>query len=189
MADTIKKLTVRNKLFCKEYIKDFKGTKAAIRAKYSKKTAHAQANRLLKDAEIQKEIQRLINKELNTTPEELQYRLLQELKAIAYCRPEENQEIVTETIPATEDNPEYTIQHVVTKDTKDFIHKGAVVAIKENEKGVIEVKYGDKLKAIEILGKHGGLFEGSAGNVPDEKPLTREETIARIKELNEKNQK
>jgi len=39
--------------FCHEYVIDFNGTQAAIRAGYSKKTAYAQANQMLDDLEVQ----------------------------------------------------------------------------------------------------------------------------------------
>lgn len=40
MATKKKKLTDKQKMFCKEYLIDFNGTQAAIRAGYSKKTAN-----------------------------------------------------------------------------------------------------------------------------------------------------
>ena len=46
-------LNQRQELFCREYIKDLNGTQAAIRAGYSKKTADRMAYELLKKPEIQ----------------------------------------------------------------------------------------------------------------------------------------
>ena len=48
--------------FVEEYAKDRNGTQAAIRAGYSRKSAHAQACRLLSDAEIQRLIEEQIEK-------------------------------------------------------------------------------------------------------------------------------
>lgn len=42
----------RHELFCREYIIDYIGTQAAIRAGYSKKTAHVQASELLKNPKV-----------------------------------------------------------------------------------------------------------------------------------------
>ena len=42
--ETIKQLTHKEELFCQEYIKDFNGTQAAIRAGYSPKTARSIAS-------------------------------------------------------------------------------------------------------------------------------------------------
>ena len=55
-------MTDKQKLFCKEYLVDLNATQAAIRAGYSEKTAYSQGQRLLKDVEIQEEIQKLMNK-------------------------------------------------------------------------------------------------------------------------------
>lgn len=46
-------LTEKQKLFCKEYLKDFNGTQAAIRAGYSEKSACAIANENLRKPYIQ----------------------------------------------------------------------------------------------------------------------------------------
>lgn len=45
-------ITDKQKRFCHEYIKDFNGKQAAIRAKYSEKTATMQASRLLTNANV-----------------------------------------------------------------------------------------------------------------------------------------
>jgi len=48
-----KPLTDKQKRFCEEYLIDFNGTQAAIRAGYSKKTAQQQASRLLSNVVVQ----------------------------------------------------------------------------------------------------------------------------------------
>jgi phage terminase small subunit len=57
-----KELNLRQLMFCKEYIIDFNGTQAAIRAGYSKKTANEQASRMLANVNIQDQIQKESNK-------------------------------------------------------------------------------------------------------------------------------
>jgi len=52
-------LSDKQRAFCREYVRDYNGTQAAIRAGYSKKTAQEQASRLLSKVIIQKEIARL----------------------------------------------------------------------------------------------------------------------------------
>ncbi len=56
------KLTDQQDLFCYEYIIDLNGTQAAIRAKYSEKTAAQTASRLLSNVNIQARIQELVKK-------------------------------------------------------------------------------------------------------------------------------
>ena len=48
--------------FCREYIKDFNGTQAAIRAGYSEKTAEVQASQLLSKLKVQEKLKELIDK-------------------------------------------------------------------------------------------------------------------------------
>ncbi len=55
-------LNEKQKQFCNEFIIDFNGTQAAIRAGYSKKTANEQAAQLLAKLSIQSYIKELIEK-------------------------------------------------------------------------------------------------------------------------------
>ncbi|MEW8091257.1 MAG: terminase small subunit [Candidatus Thiodiazotropha endolucinida] len=56
------KLNPRQQMFCREYIIDFNGTRAAIAAGYSEKTARTTAAKLNAKGNIQKAIQELIQK-------------------------------------------------------------------------------------------------------------------------------
>ena len=54
-------LNDRQGLFVSEYIKDMNATQAAIRAGYSQKTAYSQGQRLLKNVEIKKAVEELLD--------------------------------------------------------------------------------------------------------------------------------
>lgn len=58
-------LTEQQKLFCKEYVKDFNATQAATRAGYSENTAHAQGCRLLKHVKAAEYIEELKEKRMD----------------------------------------------------------------------------------------------------------------------------
>lgn len=60
-------LTPQQEAFCREYIIDLNGTKAAIRAGYSEATAANQASRLLGKDEIKRFIQKLLDKRAKRT--------------------------------------------------------------------------------------------------------------------------
>lgn len=45
-------LTLQQQRFCREYVKDFNGTRAAIRAGYSERTAQEQSSRLLSNVKV-----------------------------------------------------------------------------------------------------------------------------------------
>ena len=67
-------LEEKQKMFCQEYLVDFNGTKAAIKAGYSKKTAAEQASRLLRKVKVQTYLQQLIenrNKRTNITQDDV----------------------------------------------------------------------------------------------------------------------
>lgn len=67
-------LEEKQKMFCKEYLVDFNGTQAAIRAGYSKKTANEQASRLLTKVNVQTYLKQLIekrNKRTNITQDDV----------------------------------------------------------------------------------------------------------------------
>ena len=67
-------LEEKQKMFCKEYLVDFNGTQAAIRAGYSKKTANEQASRLLAKVNVQTYLKHLIekrNKRTNITQDDV----------------------------------------------------------------------------------------------------------------------
>lgn len=51
-----KPLTLKQEMFCKEYIKDFNGTRAAMEAGYSKKTAYKIASENLRKPQIIKRL-------------------------------------------------------------------------------------------------------------------------------------
>lgn len=77
------KLTDKMEQFCNEYIIDFNATQAAIRAKYSEKTAYSIGNENLKKPEIKERIAELINEHIDGTRSELKKKVLDELEKLA----------------------------------------------------------------------------------------------------------
>ena len=78
------KLTPKQALFCKEYLVDLNATQAAIRAKYSKKTAKQQGTENLAKPIIQQEIERLMQKrseKVEITADWVLNRLVEEAEA------------------------------------------------------------------------------------------------------------
>lgn len=56
------KLTLKQEMFCKEYIIDFNGNQAAIRAGYSQKSARSMASQLLTNLNVQHYLKFLVSK-------------------------------------------------------------------------------------------------------------------------------
>lgn len=139
-------LTDQKRRFAEEYLKDLNITQAAIRAGYSPKTAYSSGQRLLKDVEVKALINSRMQKREKRT-EITQDRVLEELAAIGFYD--------------VADYAEVKHGRVILKDTAQIpIEKRAAIAgIKESRTGT-EVKLSDKLRALELLGRHLGMFDG-----------------------------
>ena len=143
------KLTVKQFIFCSEYVKDFNGTQAAIRAGYSKKTARNQANRLLTKVHIQKEIKKLTEKHLkkNEMTADKAFELMckhatYDIKSVM--------DVVQIKLKDLLDR-EYIEDHVQLNDWKDV--DGTLISEIQQTKDGIKVKLPDRQKALEQIGK------------------------------------
>lgn len=142
-------LNPKQKRFCAEYLKDLNAAQAAIRAKYSKKTARSIGQRLLTNVDIEKEIKSLM-KERSERTRITQDRVLEELAILAhsniknYIEPQQN-----------------TKGFVIFKDIDKISEEEAraIESIKANYKeGRIEFKLHSKTKTLEMIGRHLGMF-------------------------------
>ena len=165
----VARLTERQRRFCDEYLIDLNATKAAIRAEYSEKTAYSMGQRLLKNVEVKKYIDELIEARQRRT-EITQDRVLRELAIIAFSNAADYAAVVErEAFLEAEDGEKIklldedgkpvmyrTVEPVLTADlTED--QKRALSVIKKGRDG-FEVKPYDKVRALELLGKHLGMF-------------------------------
>jgi len=74
-----KKLTPKQSKFCLEYLKDFNGAQAYIRAGFSKKGARQGASRLLTNVDVQQELLRNTQKQAKKADITIEW-IIQELK-------------------------------------------------------------------------------------------------------------
>ncbi|MDL2318081.1 terminase small subunit [Eubacteriales bacterium OttesenSCG-928-A19] len=165
------KLNDRQQLFVEEYLVDRNATQAAIRAGYSKKAAKQIGSRLLTNEDVATEIQArraVVSEKLEITQE----RVLQELAAIGFARMPNYATVTTEPAEKLGIHPitgEVTLlpagwdQYVKVIDTAALsdIQGAAIASIKQGAHG-IEVKLHDKARALEMLGKHLGIFDTNA---------------------------
>lgn len=151
------KLTAKQIRFVDEYLVDLNATQAAIRAGYSEKTAAATAARLLRNVNIQNEISRR-QKDLQRRTEVTQERVVKELARIAFANIADYVHVETQT-RTKDDGTETTYQIVMLSETEDLSadQRAALAAVKQSVNGV-EIKLHDKIKALELLGRHIGLF-------------------------------
>lgn len=143
-------LSDQQKRFCEEYIIDFNGTRAATKAGY--KSAKTQASRLLSQDNIQQYVQKLISERserVKVTADDVVY----ELSKLALVNVEDLYcEITGELLPISEMN-EKAKAAISSLETKS-IRVG-----KDSYKKVKVAKTYSKEKALELLGKHLGIYE------------------------------
>jgi phage terminase small subunit len=144
------KLTDKQQRFCEEYLIDLNATQAAIRAGYSEKTgASIGAENLIKP-EIQNYISELQQKRCERTKITSDM-VLQELGKIGFSNVQDYLE------------GDLSIKNLATIERKkaDAVSsiKKSVTEFEGGSKTVVEFKLHDKLKALEMIGRHIGFFE------------------------------
>lgn len=82
------KLTDKQELFAREYLKDLNATQAAIRAGYSEKTAQVQSSRLLSNAMVQQYVSELAKERNIRVGIDADYVLRQAVKLHERCMQE-----------------------------------------------------------------------------------------------------
>lgn len=150
-------LNERQKKFCDEYLIDLNATQAANRAGYSEKTAYSMGQRLLKNVEVAAYIEKRRGAQINRT-QITQDRVLVELAKVAFADGTDFATVGKRnrvTLVPTDDLPPEK--------------RAAVASVKKGAKGAVEVKTYDKVKALELLGRHLGMFDGAGGEKAPEK--------------------
>lgn len=142
------KLTEKQQRFIDEYLIDLNATQAAIRAGYSVKTAREQASQNLTKLNIQQAISEKMAERSKRTGVN-QDRVVMELAKIAFVN-------AADVI----DSDDATIKAGATADDTAAIQsvKVKVIPTKEGEGVEREIRLNDKLKALELLGKHLGMW-------------------------------
>lgn len=159
-------LTERQARFVAEYLVDLNATEAAKRAGYSEKTAYSIGFENLRKPEIQDAIQTAMAQREKRTAI-TQDRVLQELARVAFANGTDFARVVVREEPVYALDEEGDLRQVVrrtqTVEIVDTAHvdpekRAAISCIKEGKHG-IEVSSYDKLRALELLGKHLGMFD------------------------------
>lgn len=163
------KLTEKQKIFVNEYLVDLNATRA-YKVAYSnvKKddTAAVNGNRLLRNAKVKEYLdERMREREKRT--EITQDKVLEELAAIAFSNGSKYAKVIEEIV--YDENGEVLLDHdgnivkqkvveLVLTDELSETDKKAIASIKRGKNG-IEISTCDKVRALELLGKHLGMFK------------------------------
>ena len=128
-------LNEKQKQFCNEYLIDFNGAQAAIRAGYSKKTANRIASRLLSNVDIQAYLKELIEKRN---------------ERIQITQDEVIKDIIEVKNRCMQKAPVMRFD----KEIKEYMQ-----ATDEFGRNVWQFDAGNANKALDMLAKHTGLYE------------------------------
>ncbi|WP_270462544.1 terminase small subunit [Faecalibacillus intestinalis] len=142
-----RKLTDKQKKFVEEYLIDLNATQSAIRAGYSPKTANEQGARLLANVSIQEAISKAMAERSRRTGIN-QDRIVQELARIAFVK-------ITDVVdPDGEINTNASDDDLACIESYKVEDSDSVNGSSSKR----EVKLASKIKALELLGKHVGMW-------------------------------
>lgn len=163
-------LTPKQRKFVGEYLVDLNATRAAIRAGYSEKTANRIGSELLVKTCIREAIAAAQARREQRT-EITADRVVAELAKIAFADPR--------------DVMEWGPNGVILKDSADLTEGQAASVAEVSETttkdgGSLRLKKHDKVKALELLGRHLGMFTDKVKNEisgPDGGPVDQLFTV------------
>jgi phage terminase small subunit len=141
------KLNFQQEIFCQEYVKDFVGSHAAIRAGYSEHSARDIASGFLAQPHFRARVAELLKERRQEYPHTID-RMREEVQRIAFANPFE----LIKSLSSTGKLKVKTLRDIPNR------LKPAVKSIKQLKDGV-EITFHDKVAALEMLAKHFGFFE------------------------------
>lgn len=182
--DEVKTLTNKQKVFVNEYLKDLNATRAyktAYKNIKSEETAATNGSKLLRNTKVAQEIQKRMDERAKRT-EITQDKVLKEIARLAFTD-------ITSIVSVKKfkiNIGEYS--KVVIKDFSELTEdqRACISGVKETKLG-IEVSFCSKERALELLGRHLGMFNDKlqlSGEVKTGNPfagLTTEELKEIIK--------
>lgn len=142
-------MTKKQKRFVEEYLIDLNATQAAIRAGYSPETAYSIGSENLKKPEIRVCIEKAMAERSKRTGIN-QDRIIMELAKIGLLNPKDLVDFDEATVK--EEATEEDLAAIASVRVKRF-------PTKDGEGIEREIKMHDKTKALELLGRHFGMFK------------------------------
>lgn len=155
-------MSPKERLFYHEYLVDLNATQAAIRAGYSEKSAAVLAARLLRKVHIRDAIELEMQKREKRTDITAD-KVIKELAKIAFSDPRKLFNSQGKLQPITD----------LDENTASIISSIESVTVGNAEYGIGEItkiKLWDKIRALELLGKHLKLFSDRIEIEVNEKP-------------------
>ena len=150
------KLTAKQKHFVQEYLKDLNATQAAIRAGYSENSAMEQGYQLLQKTSVQSSIQKAFDKRSERTQITVD-KVLRELALVGFAN----------AADYFSWGKTITIQESCDLTREQCAVVAEVSETETKDGGTIRVKLYDKLKALEMIGRHLVMFKDTVNHTGD----------------------
>jgi phage terminase small subunit len=173
--DKISGLTDKQERFCQEFIIDMNATQAALRSGYSGKTAHSIGAENLTKPEIQSrltELKKVLSEKVSITQE----MVLNELAKVGFSNLQDyfEDDLSPKSLSELSESKGRALSSI----------KKTIVTYEGGSTETVEFKLHDKIKSLELLGKHLGFFEkdNKQGNTVFINPATPEQ----LKEIADK---
>ena len=180
-------LTAKQQRFVDEYLIDLNATQAAIRARYSQKTAASQGERLLRNVEVRKYLASR-RKDLQGRAEITQDMVLRELAKIGFSdirKVVRWGETQVRMVDGEDDRPEDMVPYhglaLIDSTEVDDSTAAAIAEVSQGRDG-LKVKLHDKKGALVDIGRHLGMFT-APGHAELDAELKRLEVEKRRAEL------
>ncbi len=149
-------LTPKQASFCEEYLIDLNASQAAIRAGYSTKNTSSIAAQLMSKSKVRDAIARAMAARSRRTGI-TQDRVLRELARVAFVNPKDVLDFDTGTVLDTASEDDVAAVASCKVKTMSMGDDGDMVER--------EVKFNDKVKALDLLGKHLGIYPDGKGTL------------------------
>lgn len=156
--------TNRRAIFVEEYLRDYNATQAAIRAGYAAESAGVEGCRLLKDAKVKKALEKR-KKALLAAISEDQYRTAMTLQTIGHFDIRKLYDEHGQLLPVSQWDHECAVA-VASVETVRRVAE--YIDGEPQYEWVQKVRLKDGIKALEMLGRHQGLFNDTLIVKPDD---------------------
>jgi len=140
-------LNDKSEAFCREYLSDYNGTQAAIRAGYSRKTAATQASRMLRNVKVLSRVRELQAEKTAQLSISQDWVIHQLVDVVEKCKD-----------PVAVEKWDFEEKKMVTTGEYMFDSKGAT-------------------KALELLGKHLGMYDDKVESKQTVELITKIDSI------------
>lgn len=174
MSNSKQKLTAQQELFAREYVIDNNAKQAAIRAGYSEKTAQEQGSRLLSNVKVL-ELVETHRKKREIRTDVTADRVIKELAKIAFSD-------LNEFVEVSKDGK----INVKPSDQVDGTVLSEISESVTTNGRTKKVKLHDKMKALELIGRHLAMFTDKQEIKIDKTVEENIEAVNQLKELRKK---